>query len=245
MSKPTVLVSGSSGGIGTATCRYFHQSGYEVVGIDLHPAGPDAPPMQTLLVDVTDADAVALALGQAGVDEVAHVITLAGISHPAEPVAHLQHTVVEPGVFRASIDVNLIGHYNVIYAALPRMERCAGDRSITVVSSINAIRGFGLPAYSAAKAGLLGLVTAMTPVLGQRGIRINALMPGTTPTPATIAEWAQDPGHFEKMAESVPLGRLGTPENVAEALGALVRLSHVTGQHLAVDGGQSVWARVP
>lgn len=88
---------------------------------------------------------------------------------------------------------------------------------------------------------MIGLVNAMAPALGTRGIRINAVAPGTTPTPSTLAEWAHVPTHFDDMASGVPLGRLGAPEDIATTFLVLARdLRHVTGQCIVVDGGQTV-----
>jgi NAD(P)-dependent dehydrogenase (short-subunit alcohol dehydrogenase family) len=110
-----------------------------------------------------------------------------------------------------------------------------------VCSSVNAFQGWGEPAYSAAKAGLIGLVHALTVPYGTRGIRINAVAPGTIDTPNTRAEDARDPDHFEVMQLGVPLGRLGQPDDVAAVLLALARdMQHVTGQVLTVDGGQTI-----
>jgi NAD(P)-dependent dehydrogenase (short-subunit alcohol dehydrogenase family) len=72
-------------------------------------------------------------------------------------------------------------------------------------------------------------------------VRVNAVAPGTVPTTATRREWAHVPTHFDDMAALVPTGRLGTPDDVAAAFLALARdLTHVSGQVLAVDGGQSL-----
>jgi NAD(P)-dependent dehydrogenase (short-subunit alcohol dehydrogenase family) len=84
-------------------------------------------------------------------------------------------------------------------------------------------------------------VRALVVPLGAAGVRVNAVAPGTVPTPATRREWAHVPTHFEDMAALVPTGRLGTPDDVAAAFLVLARdLTHVSGQVLAVDGGQSL-----
>jgi NAD(P)-dependent dehydrogenase (short-subunit alcohol dehydrogenase family) len=71
-------------------------------------------------------------------------------------------------------------------------------------------------------------------------VRVNVVAPGTIPTPSTRKEWAHVPDHFDRMAASVPIGRLGEPEDVAAAFLSLARdLRHVSGQTLIVDGGQS------
>jgi NAD(P)-dependent dehydrogenase (short-subunit alcohol dehydrogenase family) len=240
VNRPVVVVSGSSGGIGRPTCQAFIDAGFSVFGIDIAEPPPIDRWFTSVRADVTKPEELAVMLACADLPPVSHVVTLAGIAHPAEPDAHLCGTLIGPEVFRQSVELNLGGHFNVLHATLPYLDQSAGDRSVAFVSSINALRGFGLPAYSAAKAGLSGLVWALTPFLGARGIRVNVVLPGTTPTPATLDEWSSDPDHFGRLAAAVPLGRLGSPSDVAETLVALCRLRHVTGQELVVDGGQSV-----
>jgi 3-oxoacyl-[acyl-carrier protein] reductase len=81
----------------------------------------------------------------------------------------------------------------------------------------------------------------LTVPYGTRGIRINAVAPGTIDTPNTRAEYVRDPDHFEVMQRGVPLGRLGQPDDVAAVLLALARdMRHVTGQVITVDGGQTI-----
>jgi 3-oxoacyl-[acyl-carrier protein] reductase len=116
-----------------------------------------------------------------------------------------------------------------------------GDRSVTFTSSWNALTGAGMPAYSAAKAGLIGLMHALTGPLGADGIRVNVVAPGTVVTPRTQRIWASDVGHFERLADTTALGRLGAPVDIARTFVALAtELTHVTGQVIVVDGGQMV-----
>jgi NAD(P)-dependent dehydrogenase (short-subunit alcohol dehydrogenase family) len=86
----------------------------------------------------------------------------------------------------------------------------ATDRSITLVSSINALRDYGLPAYSAAKAGMFGFIRAMAPELGTRGIRINAVVPGTVETGVQT-----QPKDLQALRRNTALGRLTSPSDIA------------------------------
>ena len=76
--------------------------------------------------------------------------------------------------------------------------------------------------------------------LGADGIRINAVAPGDVPTPRNVREWGHVPGWYDGLRESSPLGRLGTPEDIAAAYLALIDMRHVTGQVIVVDGGQTI-----
>ena len=115
-----------------------------------------------------------------------------------------------------------------------------GIAPITLTTSTDALASYGLPAYAAAKAGLIGLVHSLAGPLGADGIRINAVAPGDVPTPRNVREWAHVPGWYDGLRESSPLGRLGTPEDIAAAYLALIDMRHVTGQVIVVDGGQTI-----
>ena len=192
-------------------------------------------------MDAGDPDAVAAALAEAAADGYAlrHVIAIAGGALPGEK------TCTDPAelpldVFRASLELNLVTAWITLQAALPHLRRSDGDRSIALTTSTDALASYGLPAYAAAKAGLIGMVHALAASLAGEGIRINAVAPGDVPTPRNVREWGHVPGWYDRLREGVPLGRLGTPEDVARAFVALIELEHMTGQTLVVDGGQTL-----
>ena len=112
------------------------------------------------------------------------------------------------------------------------------NRSITFVSSINAIKDYGLPAYSAAKAGLLGLISPLAAELGPRQIRVNALLPGTVLTERTI----KLPRRLdESRKRGTALDRFATPDEIAEVAYVIAeRMTCVTGQQIVADCGQSI-----
>jgi NAD(P)-dependent dehydrogenase (short-subunit alcohol dehydrogenase family) len=237
-----VLVTGVAGGIGSATARRFLDAGYAVAGVDIDSRALTAPgegDYVGAVADVRDANAMRDVVARLG-RPIAHVVTCAGISLPEE-ADDAGRALPDVEVFRGTIELNLTSHYISLAAAWPTLRDGSGDRSVSFASSINAFQSFGLIGYSAAKAGLIGLVRALVVPLGAAGVRVNAVAPGTVPTPATRREWAHVPTHFEDMAALVPTGRLGTPDDVAAAFLVLARdLTHVSGQVLAVDGGQSL-----
>lgn len=139
-----------------------------------------------------------------------------------------------------SIDLNLKSHIFITQLAVKIMKgHGCEDKFITLISSINALKSYGLPVYSAAKAGLLGLVRASAAELGQFGIRINAVVPGTVLTPRTVNQ----PKNFEKLKEGTVLGRLTTTQEVARVITSLsVDFTCVTGQFIVADAGQTIKA---
>src|SRR5918998_5501136 len=107
------------------------------------------------------------------------------------------------------------------------------------ISSVNALGYYGNEAYSAAKAGLLSLTRSLAVRYGPSGIRVNAIAPGTLRTPAWEERRRQDPGIFERVSAWYPLGRVGEPEDVANAALFLAsdEAAWITGATLVVDGG--------
>jgi 3-oxoacyl-[acyl-carrier protein] reductase len=244
VSKGAVLISGAAGGIGIATVDRFLVSGYEVAGLDI------SPTVETLrsgayrgkVADVTQPDRLAAAVDEllAGL-EPRHVVGLAGRVVPEErgPIDREFSAAVDG--FSRSLALNLTGQFALVQAALPGLLEAQGNRSITLCSSINALAGAGAPAYSGAKAGLIGMMHALAPSLGRRGIRINVIAPGTTQTPLLEEEIerAGDPDVLDRVAEDIPLGRIGLPEDVAAVIESLAdRMTFVTDEVIRVDGGQ-------
>jgi len=235
-----VLVSGAAGAIGAATADAFLAAGWRVVGLDRDPAvAAPRPGYRGIAVDLRDEPALAEAITAAeAAGPLVHVVGIAGGALPEEPVTQDDPADLDPGIFRASLDANLTTQFLLLRASLPWLRRGSGDRSVAFTSSWNALAGAGMPAYSAAKAGLIGMMRALVGPLGKEGIRVNVVAPGTIRTPRTERIWSGDPGHFERLEASVPLGRLGSPGDVAQAFVGLAGLPHVTGQVLVVDGGQ-------
>lgn len=238
-----VLVTGAAGAIGSATVRAFLDAGFAVAGLDRVTAVTDSlhPQYLGFRVDLEVEDAVADALGKiAGLGRLTHVVGVAGGALESE-TRNTDPLALDTAAFVSSVKANLVTQFIVVRAALPFLRTSSGDRSIALTSSFNALGGWGLPAYSAAKAGLIGMMHALTSPLGDEGIRINVVAPGTVRTPRTERIWEHDPSHFSRLEASTTLGRLATPDDVARAFLSLAsQLTHVTGQILVVDGGQMV-----
>ncbi len=138
------------------------------------------------------------------------------------------------------IDVNLNGTYHCIRALLPAMKQRGGG-AIVNIASVNALRYFGNPSYSAAKAGIINLTQSVASEFGRDGIRCNAVLPGSVRTDNitwTIRQ-QKDPQVFQKLARWYPLGRVAEPEDIARAVAFLGsdEASYITGAALPVDGG--------
>ena len=117
-------------------------------------------------------------------------------------------------MFRASLELNLVTAW--ITAAGRARRTCGGrtgDRSITLTTSTDALASYGLPAYAAAKAGLIGLVHSLAGPLGADGIRINAVAPGDVPTPRNVREWGHVPGWYDRLREGAPWAGSARPRH--------------------------------
>jgi NAD(P)-dependent dehydrogenase (short-subunit alcohol dehydrogenase family) len=241
-----VLVTGAAGAIGSATACAFIKAGFHVVGLDREPTVTtvlSSHQFTGLQVDLADEASTCEAVVESrSHGRLIHVVSIAGGALPEEPGTAGDPMAVTPALFRASLDANLTTQFLVLRAALPLLRSNTGeDRSVTLTSSFNALTGCGMPAYSAAKAGLIGMMHALTDPLGGDGIRINVIAPGSVRTPRTERIWQHDANHFERLEAGTALGRLGTPDDIARSFIALATLlSHVTGQVLVVDGGQMV-----
>jgi 3-oxoacyl-[acyl-carrier protein] reductase len=134
------------------------------------------------------------------------------------------------------INVNLKGTYNCIRAATKTLMKQRAGKIINITSVVGVMGNAGQANYSASKAGVIGLTKAAARELASRNIQVNAIAPGYIQTDMTsgLSEEVQ-----QKLREAIPLGRLGTPEDVA-ALAAFLASAdadYITGQVLHVDGG--------
>ena len=140
--------------------------------------------------------------------------------------------------WEVDVSIALKGSFLCSKAVLPDMIR-RGSGVILNVSSVNALGYFGNEAYSAAKAGILSLTRSLAVRYGPSGVRANAIAPGTLKTPAWEERTSRDPEIFERVAAWYPLGRVGEPEDIANAALFLAsdEASWITGAVLPVDGG--------
>jgi NAD(P)-dependent dehydrogenase (short-subunit alcohol dehydrogenase family) len=240
-SDPTVLVTGAAGGIGTAVVAALLQDGYRVVGLDREDS-PAGLGVEWIRHDLLDTDGTERLITESPLlAGMRHVVAVAG-GPLDEEIARLDPAEVPAKVFGASVALNLVAQYAVVRGSAGRIEAEAGsgDASITLFSSINALRGYGMPGYSAAKAGLLGLVVALALPLGRRGVRINAIMPGTVLTERFKEGYPVAAGLTPRLVEATATGQVTRAEDVARAVIAVIGLRQMTGQHLVIDGGQLV-----
>jgi NAD(P)-dependent dehydrogenase (short-subunit alcohol dehydrogenase family) len=232
----TVLVTGAAGAIGSATVQALRAEGLRVVGLDKLPGAGEW--IQHDLLDTAGTER--LLAGSPLLAGLRHVVAVAG-GTADEEAGRLDPADVPVEVFTASVMLNLVAQYAIVRAGTARIEAESpiGDRSVTLFSSANALRGYGMPGYSSAKAGLLGLVVSLALPLGRRGVRINAVTPGTVATKQFYETYGAEGEELGRRLIDASASRREThPEDVARAVVAVLTLEQMTGQHLVIDGGQ-------
>lgn len=231
----TLLVTGGAHGLGAAVAQAADAAGYRVGVLDVSLAEASAVANELangvpLEADVCDIDSVERAIYELG--EVNVLVNNAGILRTGPLI---EHSVDD---FRRVIDVNLNGVFIVAQAAAKRM-RDQGGGAIINLASINGIHPSpSCGAYAAAKAGVMGLTQQMSIEWGEFGIRVNAVAPGFIDA-GMSAPFFENSEVRERRGSAVPLGRLGTAEDVAQTIIYLGSdaAAYISGQTLAIDGG--------
>jgi meso-butanediol dehydrogenase/(S,S)-butanediol dehydrogenase/diacetyl reductase len=229
-----VLVVGGSTGIGLAVARRVATEGGSVVLADLGDAdcreallALDGSGHRSGVVDVTSRASVdALVSSLDRLDVLVHV-SGGDRAHPA-------FAETDDRVWTEMIELNLLGVVRTCRAAAPLLLTSDASPAVVVVGSVNAVVALGSEPYSAAKAGVLSLVTNLAVELAPR-VRVNAVLPATVATRV----WDDRPGGADELRSLYPLERVGRPEDVAAAVAFLASddAAWITGHALPVDGG--------
>jgi len=235
------LVTGAAGGIGAAVAVRLAADGFTVACLDLDGVGAAkvASGLDGALAvacDVSDEDAVAAAVAEvrATVGEVTVLANAAGY--------FARHDVPELSVqeWRRFMDVNAMGPFLTCREVLPAMIGAGSGSIVNVVSTAGVRGGRQRAAYCASKGALLQLTRSLAVDHGRQGIRVNAVCPGLIDTP--MADWIRhDDAAMAEFDASLPAGRIGTPEEVADVVSFLVGRSstYMHGATVMVDGGIS------
>lgn len=231
----TVLISGAGGGIGRTLVEAFHAVGATVVGADREASMLEGLPLaRSILFDQADAKSTRAAVQD---DIAAHGVVDAVIANAGFTRAeHLGH--LDDEVWASEMAINLNGAYALV-DPITRAMAARGTGNVVFISSVNAIQHFGNPAYSAAKAGLIAYAKAIAVERGGEGVRANVVAPGSVRTPAWDHRLEADPGLLDKVLPHYPLGRMVSPQEVANAALFLASeaASGITGVTIPVDAG--------
>lgn len=245
LQSSTALVTGAASGIGAACARAFHGAGASVMLLD-RDFSEASETLLTLdrttrhVADITDAAAIASLFREVGAVDI--VVNCAGIV-PGGSI-----TTCPPEDFRNALEVNVTGTYTVTRAAV--QAALDAGRALSIVNIASVISSLATApdrlAYGTSKAALLGMTKSVALDYVRNGIRCNAVCPGTIDTPSLrqrIAARSDAFGSAEKALEAFhnrqPIGRLGTPEEIAELVLFVAgnRTGFMTGAILTADGG--------
>jgi 3-oxoacyl-[acyl-carrier protein] reductase len=241
MSNRVAFVTGGSRGIGRAIALRLCRAGFEIVV-----ASPEVENNElvageiralngeamTLDLDVTSPESVKEGFAKVVKDKsrVDVLVNNAGIARDGLAVR------MKLADWQLVLKINLEGAFLCSQQALASMMRARWGRIVNISSVVGQAGSVGQANYAASKAGLIGLTKSLAQEMGSRGITVNAIAPGYIDTDMTrgLPEELK-----QKMLSTVPLGRMGTPEDIASAVNFLVSedASYITGHVLAVNGG--------
>jgi NAD(P)-dependent dehydrogenase (short-subunit alcohol dehydrogenase family) len=244
-SAPVALVTGGTTGIGLATAQVLHKRGYAVMVTGRNPDSLAAA--QRVLPDdvvvfradarsVADADAVAAELSRRF-----GKLDLAFLNAGVTSLVPLE--ALDEETYDWHFDTNLKGQVFLLQKVLPLLGR---GSSVVLTSSTGSDRGNpGMAVYAATKGAQLSLMRTLAVELAPRGIRVNAVSPGPIETPmmTKLGMPADKLDDFKvSFAARIPIGRFGTPEEIANAVAFLgsAEASFITGANLVADGGRSI-----
>ncbi|HBY95155.1 MAG: SDR family oxidoreductase [Ardenticatenaceae bacterium] len=241
------IITGGASGIGAATARLFAAEGAQVVIGDLN-----AAKAQTVAAEIEQAGGAAIGV-QTDVTETTQVTRLVAAS--LERFGKVNILFANAGItlrgtapdlpeetFDEVIAVNLRGPFLCAKYAIPAIIAAGGGSVIFTASSVALVGNYRGTAYCASKAGLIGMARAMALDHAHQGVRVNCICPASTDTPMLqrSIRTAPDPDAFvAAVIREIPVGRLGRPEDIAQAVLYLAsdESTFVTGTALVVDGG--------
>lgn len=246
------LITGAASGIGAATARIFAEAGADLALAWYPPDKHDIEPVRKAVqkagrkvvvaeVDVTktaDVDAlVGKAVAELGGMHI--VVANAGIARRVVEASDL-----DDAAWNKVVDVDLVGVWRCFRAALPHMQRAGFGRLLATSSVAGTVSAWPQhPHYTAAKAGLVGLVKTLAVQFAANGITANAIAPGVIRTPQALDPVnSLGPAGVDAVARKIPTGRVGTPEDIGYVFQFLAsaEAAYVNGQLLVVDGARSL-----
>ncbi|MGK2317689.1 SDR family NAD(P)-dependent oxidoreductase [Gordonia rhizosphera] len=239
------VVTGGASGMGEATCHELGRRGHRVAVLDIDESGAQRVAEDLRAQGVTSIGIAADVTKRPSVDEafakvrselgpVGILVTSAGL------VGFAPFLELTTDAWTRLLDVNLTGTFHCCQAALPDMVDANWGR-IVMISSSSAQRGSpGMAHYAAAKGGVISLTKSLAREFALQGITVNNIPPSGIETP--MQHRSQEAGHLpsnETMAANIPVGHLGTGDDIAAAVGFLAsdEAGYITGQVLGVNGG--------
>lgn len=237
LSGKVAVVTAAANGIGRATAERFSREGAHVIATDIDELTLSRlQGCETRRLDVTDASAIAQLVQS--VERIDVLFNCAGY------VAHGSILDCDREAWDFSLALNVTAMYEVCRAVLPGMLSQGGGSIINVASVASSLRGApNRFVYGTTKAAVIGLTKAVAADYVARGIRCNAICPGTVESPS-LQDRLRSQGDYETARAAFiarqPIGRIGTPEEIADLAVYLAGATYTTGQAYAIDGGWTI-----
>ncbi len=230
-----VLITGGNRGIGLATARRLADAGHKVAITSRSGQADDASGLSVVKCDVTDTESVNNAVDEAEdlLGPIEILVSNAGITDDGLVLR------MKDDAFTSVVDTNLTGSFRVARRVVKSMMRARWGRMVFISSVVGLGGQAGQANYAASKAGLIGLSRSLAKEFASRSITVNVVAPGPIETDM-LAELNEE--QREAMLSMVPLGRLGSADEIAAAVQFLAsdEAGYVTGSVLPVDGGLSM-----
>ena len=247
LTAKVVVITGAAGGIGRALCSRFVEEGARIVAIDKDAKALAALDAQltemsahaTLVeLDITDHAAVVAAIASAkqALGRIDVLVNNAGWDIPME---FIEST---PEFWTKCIAINLTGPLNMHHAVLPHMVKDGGGMIVNIASDAGRVGSSGESVYSACKGGIIAFTKTVARECAKHNIRLNVVCPGPTDTPllqSFIGEGEFGQKIYEGLKRSIPLKRLGRPDDLAGIVAFMASddAKFITGQVISVSGG--------
>lgn len=229
------LVTGAAQGIGLATCDRLHLEGCSVVGADLVMPGDGRPASceEFYTVDISDPTDVERLRDDVGAVDI--LVNSAGVVGPNQPSWEV---AVE--AWERTIAVNLTGTFNMMRTFIPAMRAAGWGRVVNIASIAGKEGNPNLAAYSASKAGVIGLTKAVAKEVATDGVLVHSVAPAVIATPMNAET---DADVLAYMLSRIPMGRAGTATEVADLVGWLASdaCSFTTGACHDISGGRATY----
>ena len=235
-SGPVALVTGGSAGIGESICRHLLDAGYLVLNLSRRKSATAHERLVDIQVDLSDVEQT-----RAVVAELARLYPVTSVVHNAGVIRPDLIEDVEPGDVEYLIRLHVYAGILLMQGTLEAMKAAAFGRFVIITS--RAMLGLATrTGYAATKSAQLGMVRTWALELGRYGITVNAVAPGPVVTDMFTEVVPEDSDQAARLAESIPVKRLGQPADVARAVMFLLSPDNgfITGQNLFVCGGSSL-----
>lgn len=249
LENTSAIVTGAASGLGAAAARALAANGVQVWALDLESALENAekiPGVSYHTADVTSAEAIALAVGDASAElPLRTVVNCAGIL-PSRRILS-RGVVHDLATFAKTIEINLVGTFNVMSTAAAAIAETTpdaqGQRGVIInTASIAAYEGqIGQVAYATSKAGVVGMTLPAARDLAKYGIRVNAIAPGVVETPMLAGVTDE---FRESLAGGVPFPRrLARPDEFAQLVISILEHDYLNGETIRMDGALRMSSR--